>query len=139
MGPANRPAFCRQVPHFYAKCPSKNMLQVGRSASQVSQDWLMRICKLFPMPYNLQVSLCISIVQMKGVYLSFLWISPEVVGSVVFSQVCESITNMLLHLLKGLLLCADAHIIGVQENPCVGMNMLAICIMLNNRGVTKSH
>ena len=31
VGPANRPAFCRQVPHFYAKCPSKNILQVGRS------------------------------------------------------------------------------------------------------------
>ena len=33
MGPANRPAFCQQVPLFYAKCPSKNILQVGRSAS----------------------------------------------------------------------------------------------------------
>ena len=33
MGPANRPAFCRQVPLFYAKCPFKNILQVGRSAS----------------------------------------------------------------------------------------------------------
>ena len=32
VGPANRPAFCRQVPLFYAKCPSKNILQVGRSA-----------------------------------------------------------------------------------------------------------
>ena len=30
VGPANRPAFCRQVPLFYAKCPSKNILQVGR-------------------------------------------------------------------------------------------------------------
>ena len=30
--PANRPAFCRQVPLFYAKCPSKNIIQVGRSA-----------------------------------------------------------------------------------------------------------
>ena len=35
MGPANRPAFCRQVPLFYAKCPSKNILQVGRSACVV--------------------------------------------------------------------------------------------------------
>ena len=33
VGPANRPAFCRQVPLFYAKCPSKNILQVGRSAT----------------------------------------------------------------------------------------------------------
>ena len=32
VGPANRPAFCRQVPLFYAKCPSNNILQVGRSA-----------------------------------------------------------------------------------------------------------
>ena len=32
VGPANRPAFCRQVPLFYAKSPSKNILQVGRSA-----------------------------------------------------------------------------------------------------------
>ena len=32
MGPANRPAFCRQVPLFYVKCPSINILQVGRSA-----------------------------------------------------------------------------------------------------------
>ena len=32
VGSANRPAFCRQVPLFYAKCPSKNILQVGRSA-----------------------------------------------------------------------------------------------------------
>ena len=31
VGPANRPAFFRQVPLFYAKCPSKNILQVGRS------------------------------------------------------------------------------------------------------------
>ena len=31
VGPANRPAFCRQVPLFYTKCPSKNILQVGRS------------------------------------------------------------------------------------------------------------
>ena len=28
--PANRPAFCRQGPLFYANCPSKNILQVGR-------------------------------------------------------------------------------------------------------------
>ena len=27
VGPANRPDFCRQVPLFYAKCPSKNILQ----------------------------------------------------------------------------------------------------------------
>ena len=31
VGPANRPAFCWQVPLFYAKCPSKNIIQVGRS------------------------------------------------------------------------------------------------------------
>ena len=31
VGPANRPAFCRQVPLFYAKCLSKIILQVGRS------------------------------------------------------------------------------------------------------------
>ena len=31
VGPANRHAFFRQVPHVYAKCPSKNILQVGRS------------------------------------------------------------------------------------------------------------
>ena len=31
VGPANRPAFCRQVPLFYEKCPSKNFIQVGRS------------------------------------------------------------------------------------------------------------
>ena len=30
------------------------------------------------MPYNLQLSLCISIFQMEGAYLGFLWISPEV-------------------------------------------------------------
>ena len=36
MGPANRPAFCRQVPLSYAKCPSKNILQVGRSAAEKS-------------------------------------------------------------------------------------------------------
>ena len=30
-GPCQPPAFCRQVPLFYAKCPSKNILQVGRS------------------------------------------------------------------------------------------------------------
>ena len=33
VDPANRPAFCRQVPIFYAKCPSKNILQVGRSVT----------------------------------------------------------------------------------------------------------
>ena len=31
LGPANRPTFCRQVLLFYAKFPSKNILQVGRS------------------------------------------------------------------------------------------------------------
>ena len=37
-GPCQPSAFCRQVPLFYAKCPSKNILQVGRSAlrSQLS-------------------------------------------------------------------------------------------------------
>ena len=36
LGPANHHAFCRQVPLFYAKCPSKNILQVGRSANILS-------------------------------------------------------------------------------------------------------
>ena len=39
VGPANRPAFCRQVPLFYAKCPSKNILQVGRSTTESVGDW----------------------------------------------------------------------------------------------------
>ena len=40
VGPANRPAFCRQVPlFFYEKCPSKNILQVGRSATESVGDW----------------------------------------------------------------------------------------------------
>ena len=29
VGPANRPAFCRQVPIFYAKCPSKNVSRLA--------------------------------------------------------------------------------------------------------------
>ena len=45
VGPANRPAFCRQVPLFYAKCPSKNILQVGRSETgdnslHPTQQWM---------------------------------------------------------------------------------------------------
>ena len=67
-------------------------------------------------------------IQMEGAYLGFLWISPEVVGSVVWSQACECITKSLFHLLKGLLMCGNAQIIGVQETPCVGMNRLIICI-----------
>ena len=87
------------------------------------------------MPHNLQFSLCLSVFQMEGAYLSFLWIRPEVVGSVVWSQACECVTKSLYHLLKGLLLCGNAQTIGVQETPCVGMNRLAICTyMLNNRG-----
>ena len=85
------------------------------------------------MPYNRQFSLCISVFQMEGAYLGFLWISPVVVGRVVWSHACECITKSLFHLLKGLLLCGNSHIIGVQETPCVGMNSLVIC-MLNNRG-----
>ena len=51
VGPANRPAFCRQVPLFYAKCPSENILQVGRSGShlevvQVSWTSLRVVCRL---------------------------------------------------------------------------------------------
>ena len=61
------------------------------------------------MPYNLQFSQCISIFQMEGAYLSFLWISPEVVGSVVWSQARECVTKSLFHLLKGLLLCGNAQ------------------------------
>ena len=34
VGHANRPAFCRQVPLLYAKCPSKKILQIGRSANE---------------------------------------------------------------------------------------------------------
>ena len=30
--------------------------------------------------------------QMEGVYLSFLWVSPDVVGSVVWSQACKCVT-----------------------------------------------
>ena len=29
VGPANRPAFCRQVPLFYAKCPSKTFSRLA--------------------------------------------------------------------------------------------------------------
>ena len=35
VGPANRPAFCRQVPLFYTKCLSKNILEVGRSGLDI--------------------------------------------------------------------------------------------------------
>ena len=51
--PANRPAFCRQVPLFYAKCPSKNILQVGRSvviifffSQMVSSSDVSMVCSL---------------------------------------------------------------------------------------------
>ena len=80
------------------------------------------------MPYNIQFSLCISVFQMKGAYLSFLWIRPDMVGSIVWSQVCVCVTKSLFHLHKGVILCGIAHIIGVQEIPCVGMNRLVICI-----------
>ena len=46
------------------------------------------------MPYNLQFSLCISVFHMETAYLGILWISPEVVGSVVWSQACECVTWM---------------------------------------------
>ena len=85
------------------------------------------------MPYNLQFPLCISVFQMEGAYLGFLRISPEVVGCVVWSQACECITKSLFHLLKGLLLCGNAQIIGVQETPCVGMNRLIICIYVEQQ------
>ena len=50
----------------------------------------------------------------EGAYLSFLWISPELVGSVLWSQACECVAKSLFHLFKWLLLCGNAHIIGVQ-------------------------
>ena len=85
------------------------------------------------MPYNLQFPLCNSVFQMEGAYLGFLRISPEVVGCVVWSQACECITKSRFHLLKGLLLCGNAQIIGVQETPCVGMNRLIICIYVEQQ------
>ena len=56
------------------------------------------------MPCNLQFSLFISVFQTEGAYMNFLWISPEVVGSVVFSQACECVTKSIFLLLKGLFL-----------------------------------
>ena len=85
------------------------------------------------MPYNLQFPLCISVFQMEGAYLGFLWISPEVVDSVVWSQAYECITKSLFHLLKGLLMCGNAQIISVQETPCVGMDRLIICIYVEQQ------
>ena len=85
------------------------------------------------MPYNLQFSLCISVFQMEGAYLSLLCIRPEEVGSVVWSQAFECVTKSLCQLLEGLLPSGNAQIVGVQETPCVWMNMLVICVMLNNR------
>ena len=82
------------------------------------------------MPHNLQFSQCISFFHLECGYLSFLWISPEVIVSVVWSQACECFAKSLFHLLKGLLLCGNAQVIGVRETPltCVGMNWLVICI-----------
>ena len=74
---------------------------------------------------SLPLSLCISVFQMEGAHFSVISISPEVV---VWSQACECVTNSVLHLLKGLLLCGHAHVIGVQETPCVGINSLVIYI-----------
>ena len=85
------------------------------------------------MPYNLQFPLCISVFQMGGAYLGFLWISPEVVDSVVWSQACECITKSCFHLLKGLFLCGNAQIVSVQETPCVGMDRLIICIYIEQQ------
>ena len=67
---------------------------------------------------------------MEGAYLSFLWIITQVVGSLVWIQACECVTYSVFHLLKGLLLCGSAHVIGIglQETHCVGINTLAICI-----------
>ena len=36
MGPANRPAFCRQVPLFYAKCPSKTFSRLAGLRAGIS-------------------------------------------------------------------------------------------------------
>ena len=66
--------------------------------------------------------------QMEGACLRFLWNIPEVVGRVVWRQACECITKSLFNLVKGLLLCGNAQVIGVQETLCVGINWLVICI-----------
>ena len=95
--------------------------------------WLIRVRQYFPMPYNLQFSLCISVFQMESAYLSFIWICPEVVDSAVWSQACECVTKSLFHLLKGVLLCGNAQIIGVQETPGVRMNRLVICINVEHQ------
>ena len=63
---------------------------------------------------------------MECVYLSFLWISPEVVGSVLWSQACECVTKSLFHLSKGLLLCGNAQVICVHETHCVGVKDAAL-------------
>ena len=51
----------------------------------------MRVFKIVLMPYKLQFSLCVSVFQMEGAYPRFLWISPDVVDSLVLSQVCECV------------------------------------------------
>ena len=41
VGPVNRPAFCWQVPPFLREiCPSKNIIQVGRSAMNRPSSYL---------------------------------------------------------------------------------------------------
>ena len=53
VGPAKRPAFCRQVPLFYANCPSKNILQVGRSGHCGScTRHVLKIASLATCPIN---------------------------------------------------------------------------------------
>ena len=44
------------------------------------------------------------------------------------SDGCECATKSIFHLLKGLLLCDNAQIIGAQETHCVGMGLMVICI-----------
>ena len=49
VGPANRPAFYRQVPLFHAKCPSKNIIQVGRSVGLLVRYRIFHLmCRLLP-------------------------------------------------------------------------------------------
>ena len=75
------------------------------------------------MPYNLQFPLCISVFQMEGAYLGFLWISPEVVGSVVWSQAHQE-SFPPPQRIASVWQCTDHR---RKETPCVGMNRLIIC------------
>ena len=68
----------------------------------------------------------IPVFEVECAYLSFIRVSSQVVGRIVWDETGQGITEGLLQLHKRLVLGGDAEIIGVEEAPGVWVDRLVI-------------